>query len=312
MDNFAMDSLKAVKFHLNGLPSFCRLVMYELLDYCDIKTGIISIGTLEDLAAKDFWVSSSPGRKKESINGDTLRNAFRTIKKAKPHQFKFHTKQQRIIIELPFLRELFEHHQQKSREVAAEVSSLYACHTNHASVDNLGAEDGYLGSQVTSEVAAATSFINNINNKQTNTKQLASFQSKHPISDEFMPNPETIREALARGYANVTDPNEIQAFIDYNKAQNTRWQDYNQVFLIWLARVAEHRTNKLSITDSTATRKTGDEHAKQSRNNGKTAENVKHILSHQFEFCEKTRRFYQRETNPRRHRHIMVAANGHL
>jgi hypothetical protein len=103
-------ALGAIKAHLTGLPSFCRLVIFELLSYCDYETGVISITTLDEVAHKDFYVSPSPGRKKEAITSDTLRNAFRTIKKFKPEDFLFRTQNQRIIIEMPFLRDLYQQH----------------------------------------------------------------------------------------------------------------------------------------------------------------------------------------------------------
>ena len=88
--DFPMLAFGAYKNKLAGLPSFCRLVMFEVFEYCDYKTGVISIGTLDEVAHNDFYVTPSPGRKNEAINGDTIRNAFRTIKKSKPEHFKFH------------------------------------------------------------------------------------------------------------------------------------------------------------------------------------------------------------------------------
>ena len=108
MNKFYQEVLLRLKLNLTGLPSFSRLVIYELLPYFDYKTGTISIKSLEELVSNDFYVVSCNGRKKENITADTIRNAFRSIKKAKPDHFIFNTVNQRIVITMPFIRELYE------------------------------------------------------------------------------------------------------------------------------------------------------------------------------------------------------------
>ncbi len=122
MKDFSKQALGAIKANLAELPSFCRLAIYELLSYCDYEKGIISISTLDEVAHNDFHVAPSPGRKKEAVTGDTLRNAFRTIKKFKPEHFIFRTQNQRVIIEMPFLRDLYQQHFSKTQQVAARKS----------------------------------------------------------------------------------------------------------------------------------------------------------------------------------------------
>ena len=248
MKDFTIEVLKVFKSHLTELPSFPRLVMYELLEYCDYASGTISINTLDELAHNDFRVAPSPGRKKEVINADTLRNALRTIKKAKSDDFIFTTKNQRIIIEMPFLRDLYQSFFSENEEVAAVNSSEQNTQTILTSTDESVDLDAlFLGENIP-EVAAASSrvrevIINN-NKKQTTTTQKYTAQSpqqKTPISENFVPNQNTIAEALARGYQNATNTTEIQAFNEHNKATGSLWADYNPIYLRWLARGEERK-----------------------------------------------------------------------
>ena len=67
-----------------------------------------------------------------------------------------------------------------------------------------------------------------------NLERNKSINIKKPISDTFYPNPETIELARSRGLYRVTDTNEIQAFITYNKEYEILWADFNPTFLHWL------------------------------------------------------------------------------
>ena len=117
--NFTTEALKELKHRLSDLPSFCRLVMYEALEYCDYSSGTIFMGVLDEVARNDFCVRSAPGRKKELVNADTLRNAFRSIKKQKSEHFKFSVQNQRMVIEMPFIKALYQRHFNGSPDVAA-------------------------------------------------------------------------------------------------------------------------------------------------------------------------------------------------
>jgi hypothetical protein len=43
---------------------------------------------------------------------------------------------------------------------------------------------------------------------------------------------------------NVTEPSEIQAFINHNKTNKTQWADFNPVYLRWLERSAEYQSQQ--------------------------------------------------------------------
>lgn len=258
MYDFTTEAMNAIKSKLAGLPSFCRLTIYELLSYCDYESGIISISTLDEVARNDFQVVVSPGRKKEEINGDTLRNAFRTIKKAKPDQFIFSMVNQRIVIEMPFIRELYESFYGKSQEVAADVDVYAARPTTLSSIDE-GAcfEHELIGEDVTDVAAASFGSIKDINNK-TNKNKLTNFgnhfftalpNTKQPINPNFYPDAETIAKALSLGFERVNDADEIAAFIEHNQSRNTQWANFNPVYLQWLSRGAEYKKRQQQLTE---------------------------------------------------------------
>ena len=257
MKDFSREVLSALKINVTGLPSFCRLVIYELLEDCDYTSGTISVGTLDELA-HSFYVSPSPGRKKEIINGNTIRNAFRTIKKAKPDAFKFTTVNQRIIIEMPFIRELYQEFYSQPREVAAVDLSDLNTPTTIATYDescvfpdDLGRED------VTDFAAASFSHIDITKNKNKQNKLTGHGELKwikKSISPDFSPSSETIEAALAKGFTNVLNPEELQKFINHNLTHNTQWADFNPVFLKWLERAQAYNETKQSIHKSTTSR----------------------------------------------------------
>lgn len=229
--------------------------MLELFSFCDYATGVISIDSLEELARDNFQVAPAPGRKKEEINGDTIRNAFRSIKKAKPEQFIFSTVNQRVTIEMPFMRELYEQFYGKSQEVAGDVAKEVAKSITLASIDDSSGFTTELTGKDAGDVAAASfCSIRDINNKTNKTKLtnktdgvIKKFtNTKHPIQPDFYPDAETIIQALSMGIESVTDANEIAAFIKHNQERNTQWENFNPVYLKWLGRSVEYKQRQLA------------------------------------------------------------------
>lgn len=252
----AFDAFKA---NIRGLSSFCRLTMLELLSYCDYTTGVISIDALDELARKDFQVAPAPGRKKEDIDGDTIRNAFRSIKKARPEQFIFSRINQRITIEMPFMRELYERFCGKSQEVAAVDEREAAMPTTLFSIDESACFATSLSGEDAGDVAAASSrSIRDINNKINKLKLtnqtdgvVENFSTtKQPIQPNFYPDAETIIQALSMGLKKVVDTQEIAAFIRHNQERNTQWENFNPVYLQWLERGAEYKQRQLATKQS--------------------------------------------------------------
>lgn len=235
MNDLFQDALVQIKARTSGLPGFCRLVMYELLEYCDFKNAIISIGSMEELARKDFQVSIAPGRKKEVITADTIRNAFRTIKKARPDDFIFKVVNQRIIIEMPFLRELYL---KINADLAAANAIDIGIPKTLASIEEFKDYLPHLSMDDVREDAAASCWLesNNKNKNKTTTTEI----TQKLIPENFYPDETTIAAALKEGLNKVMDQNEIEAFINYNQAKASLFSDFNPVYLRWLRRGQIH------------------------------------------------------------------------
>ena len=292
MYDFTTEAMNAIKSNLAGLPSFCRLTIYDLLSYCDYALGIISISTLDEVARNDFQVMPSPGRKKEEINSETLRNAFRAIKKAKPDQFIFSMVNQRIVIEMPFVRELYEQFHGKSQGVAAVDATEVARPASLVNTDDLADLKVTLVGEDAMDVAAATFSSNkDINNKQNNnnSKLPDFYQPKLPISSTFFPSKETLSRAVALGFDNADLLTEIQSFIDHNKAIGSAFADYNPIYIKWLSQsslrqkqtkiIEPRRMNDASSPTAKVPAKRPTEHVKQAWSNSG------------FNYCEQTGRF---------------------
>lgn len=262
MSDFQKQALSAFKANMAGLPSFCRLVLYEIFEYIDFSSGTISIISLEKFAFDYLQVTPLRGRQKEVINGDTIRNAFRAIKKAKPDHFKFTTVNQRIIIDMPFLRELYQSIHGETPEVAAVLAVNVAAATTLAQSSEYSCFEPFSTGDVAGELAAA-SLNESINvhdhacvkiktnfktNKQTNRGGESFAEIKKPISRNFHPTQETIDLALSKGFMKVTSDIEIKRFIMYNLASATLWADYNPVFLNWLERDYKRDAEQTSET----------------------------------------------------------------
>lgn len=67
---------------------------------------------------------------------------------------------------------------------------------------------------------------------------------------DFFPSSETILIAKQKGLLKVTDAQEIQNFIQHNLKNETKWSDYNPIFLKWLERGAEYESKKQKMRSS--------------------------------------------------------------
>ena len=231
---------KVIKANLSGLPCFSKLVIYEALPYLDYSQGKIFLPTLYEFAVNDLFVERAPGRKREEINENTIRNALRTIKKFKGDFFKIRSVNQRIEIEMPEVRKLYESFVASNKDAGVE-SGYKNTPESLVNIEDKGVEAGVELSEKTPEVAAADSpYKENIYNKHNSNKQTAG-DKKLPIADDFYPSKETIETAQELGFLKVTDAKEIARFIEYNKANETRWEDFNKVYLGWLNRCFTHK-----------------------------------------------------------------------
>ena len=313
--DFPHKAIILYKKNISGLSGFCRLVMYELLEYINLESGTITINSLDKLSRDDFQVDPLRGRQKEVINGDTIRNAFRTIKKAKPDHFKFTTVNQRIIIEMPFLRELYQSIYGETQEVAAILAADVAAVTTHTQSSESPALHPILAEDVAGELAAASMSqpINapthacvktNPTKPNNNNSELDDLlDSKKPIADDFYPSEFLIEKALGMGLPKVTDPDEITKFIAFNKATGSQWKQYDYVYLTWLQRDAEREKAKqaaeqqLKPTYSSNSNNTGKPHHGPYSTGSKSTASQRVIAAYSkegLEYCAQTNRFKER------------------
>lgn len=98
---------------------------------------------------------------------------------------------------------------------------------------------------------------NNIyNNNNTNSVfEFSNYlKNKNHINPNFYPSQETITTAQELGLDKVTDPNQIQAFINHNQKQGSKWADFNPVFIRWLEREAAFTKNQQKSTGTRSNR----------------------------------------------------------
>lgn len=147
---------------------------------------------------------------------------------------------------MPFIRDLYQRHFVEREEVAAVNSQELSTHETLSAIDSsANLYTLFLGEDVLEDAAASSRVREDfINNKKQTTTQKNTAQSprqKTTINEDFVPNQDTIAEALARGYRNASNPEELKAFIDHNKAIGSSWADYNPIYLRWLARGQERK-----------------------------------------------------------------------
>ena len=246
--NFTKQLFCTYKQALSGLPSFCRLLMLEAFEYYDQSTDIITITSLDKLARDHFQVDAERGRQKENVNGDTLRNSFRTIKKFKSDYFKFSTVNQKIVIEMPFMGELKRSFLNKNKEVdtivATDVADATTLTQHGESVDL----DPILTVDIDADLAAASLEVpinahaikpNKFKPNNNNPESDESADIKKPISDDFFPSQFAIDKALSLGFSKATDPDELRKFILFNQANGSLWRNYDYVYIMWAQSVVE-------------------------------------------------------------------------
>ena len=240
MDNY----LKELKKIANGLPSLCRLFLYEAIEYCNFDAGVAILPSLHEIAVKDFNVERASGRKREEVNENTLRNVIRTIKKFRGDDFRFRVIKQRIEIDMPWMREISLASKKDAGDQSEKVSSSKAPE-NTESEQLLNASDNRAKSK---EDAASVSpnnniFINKNINNNNNLKGGAALE-KMPITDDFTPSDALIAKAKAKGYEHADCEKEIQKFILHNQACGSRFADFEPVYLLWLQRGQERSLGK--------------------------------------------------------------------
>lgn len=286
-------ALRQLDEHLFELPHLCRILMHSLFKHCDFQTGRISNITMEQMQ-RDLYVAPASGRKRQKITADTIRGAFRTIQKFKPDDFVFSVEKQRIVIELPFIRDLFanfdapkkdatvEAGERKDQEMQASLCDISETMVSYAAEKS---------SEVTlpEETKNPAKNINNINNNNNKA-----WLNKHPITCSFTPTRETIETAHALGFHDAHKPEVIADFIAKNKAWGSAFADYQPVYLNFLVRRAE----RLQLNNKTQPPSSGrDFHADRRQPKARSltpSERVIRAYANEFDYCERTGQFFDK------------------
>lgn len=292
---FFNKALRQLDDHLFELPHLCRLLMHCLFKHCDFKTGRITNITMEQMQ-RDLYVAPASGRKRQKVTADTIRGAFRTIQKFKPKEFIFSVEKQRIVIELPFIRDLFADFDAQNKEATvkagegeSEETQASSCEKSEIPTVSTAAKIADLTSTAELNTPVKKFNINNINNN--NNKALS---KKQPITDSFTPSSETIEQALSLGYHDVHKPEVIADFIAKNKAWGSAFADYQPVYLNFLMRRAE-RLQRNNQQPSSSGRDLHADRRQPSKARPLTAsERVIRAYADEFDYCERTGQFFEK------------------
>jgi hypothetical protein len=238
---------KNIEIRFQGLPHAHSSLIKSLLNYADPQTGMIEGLSCRDLCLL-LTVDPACGRKGSGIPKiETIRSYLRTIASNFPHDFKVVSAGQKLKLQFPTLPALFENY--------FGLNNLYGDESSYQSLEESQSVTGINQDFCLDEIAhfheeCESKAHITITNKQTNNyNNQQSENKKQPISLDFFPNEKTILIAKQKGLLKVTDPQEIQAFIDHNLEKQTRWADYNPIFIKWLERGEEYQKRQQKMTN---------------------------------------------------------------
>lgn len=252
MDKKILDGIK--KFNLmrmrfescfSGLPHTQAIIINLLISKADPETGIAS-GIIYSELVSILFVAPSSGRfKSKTPTKQTIRSYLRTIEHSFSEYFQVISEGQNLKIWFPTLPGVYASY------FDVENTDLYTDKSTHLNtvktISNTESNDAFLVDKNTEEYTdlytdsytpecpVKNNNIFNIKNKQQTTET-----TKLSICDDFYPNAKTIELAQSRGLFSVTDKAQIRKFINYNQAKDTKWADYNPVFLNWLEQDSKH------------------------------------------------------------------------
>ncbi|HEM6962626.1 TPA: hypothetical protein U2K06_002822 [Legionella pneumophila] len=223
---------------LSQMTSNQKLIVLYLIEQASIE-GIVENISYAELA-EFLYVKPAPGRKNAGLpSKQTIRNHLKAIERDFPEHFKIISDGQKLKVQFLRFNEL-------NRENDTEVNTDFNTDKNQASI---GLE-GRFSEQVNPEVNTVlntegqnSAYVKNLN--IINKQNITNTNSKQVIAGDFYPSAETLAAAEARGFQNAANPDEIRRFIAYNQAQQTRFTDFNPLYLRWLERGQgfQQRTN---------------------------------------------------------------------
>tara|TARA_R110002126_G_scaffold222359_1_gene367526 strand:- start:3168 stop:4007 length:840 start_codon:yes stop_codon:yes gene_type:complete len=274
-----------------------------LINRADPETGIVSDISYRELASM-LSIDPAPGRRGAGTpHKQAIRSYLITISEQCSKDFKILSQGQSLQVQFLTLPEIYQAHFSQDKVYTDKHAVLIkdkSVETPHETVVLDTCPDTVSNTEVYT-AASSESYVKNIyktnnNNNKTNEKLL--------IADDFTPSPETIARATSMGIHFAEDLNEIQAFIDHNKAAGSLWADFNPIYLRWLARSAERKQQPSNQPKE----------IKHARSSGKThkpsaRERVINAYKASFNLCEETGRFQARAEHENEYdSHLMASA----
>lgn len=226
----------------NGLPHVHTTLIKSLITRADPETGIVENLSYREIA-EFLAIYHAPGRRGAGIpKKDTIRSYFRTIAENHPEDFKLVSQGQKFKCQFPKMPATYAHffapekvdtgssNQGDTGQVQKESDTDASCQ---------GASNPFNTSELPTEARPEAPVKNINNNKITNNNNYSQYRERlKAISVDFVPSPETIAKAIALGYSDAGNLEDIQAFIRYNQDIGSRFADYNPIYLRWLSRTA--------------------------------------------------------------------------
>lgn len=243
----------SIEDKFRGLPYAHIVLVNYLIARANPVNGTVSRINYNDIALL-LTIHKAPGRKESGIpTKQTVRNYIKTIERQCGDHFKVISEGQTLKFLFPSLPRIFSKFFNNPDD---DTESKFS--ESLIGSENLGHFNLQANREVNTEPNTDSNAVKNIyilnktnNNKLTNTVNMRFCSSKNHIDDDFYPSPATIEKALSMGLGKVIDQDEINAFIEHNKNNFTRWADFNPVFLTWLERDAEYTKNKQQRSEKT-------------------------------------------------------------
>ena len=293
---------KEIESRFLGLPHAHISMIGYLINRADPETGLVSDISYRDLASM-LSIDPAPGRRGAGTpHKQAIRSYLITIAEQCSKDFKILSQGQRLQVQFLTLPEIYRAHFAQNK-VYTDNHVLPCTNKTLETPDEIVVHDTSEAMASGPEECTATSsesyikniYITNNNNNKTTEKSA--------IADDFTPSPETITRATSMGIHFAEDLNEIQAFIDHNKAAGNMWADFNPIYLRWLARSAERKQLSNQPKEIKHARSSGKTHQPSAR------ERVLNAYKESFNLCEETGRFQARAEHENEYdSHLMASA----
>ena len=297
-----------IESRFTGLPHAHTTLIKSLITRADPNTGMVENLSCRDLAML-LTIDHAPGRKGAGIPQiQTIRSYLRTISDSCADEFKLISQGQKLKCVFTNLPKIYAYFL-ASEKVYGDEQEVQSTHNLVENTEETNEINLFFGMENVIEqpiYLAEKKPVKNINNKTNNNNNT----KKSPISDDFVPTTETIARANALGYTNATNPTEIQAFIDHNKATGSVWADFNPIYLRWLAR-GEERRQQTKQPKAQKTHSGREKHESRNHRQGSKLsprERVIQAYSHRFDFDETRQCFVHKQNVTNGHGEHVVAA----